>query len=256
MIQIGTSGYSYADWKGYFYPETLPSKQFLSYYSNHFDALELNFSYYKMPTATQIEAMVRQTDGKMTFAVKAHQCFTHQRTPATADFKQFNNALTPMTEADCLGAVLLQFPHSFHQNGSNRQYLKRLTEQFTLPLVAEFRHVDWAAPAITDWLRKLQIGYCCVDEPALDGLMPRAEIATSNIAYVRFHGRNKTKWYNHNHAYERYNYQYSKNELQEWVPAILKLAQDTDKTLVFFNNHFQAKAVDGARQLSQILSTL
>lgn len=253
MIHIGTSGYSYEDWKGYFYPETLSSNEFLKFYSNHFNALELNFSYYKMPTAKQLEAMVMQTEGNMLFAVKAHQCFTHQRTASQLDFENFKEALQPMTTAHCLGAVLLQFPHSFHQNEKNRQYLSRLASHFSLPLVAEFRHRDWASAPIYQWMKKLNIGYCCVDEPQLPGLMPPGKVVTSNISYVRFHGRNSRKWYNHNHAYERYDYRYNESELKEWSATIHQLDKQSDNTLIFFNNHFQAKAVDGAKQLITML---
>ncbi len=253
MIHIGTSGYSYADWKGTFYPESLPANRFLSYYAEHFSAVELNFSYYRMPTAAQLETMVRITNGKLMFAVKAHQGFTHQRTPTASDFQSFSDALSPLMNAGCLGAVLLQFPHSFHQNQQNRNYISHLSEQMPFPLVAEFRHADWATTPIFNWLSRLNIGYCCVDEPALPGLMPPTRVCTSRTAYVRFHGRNHQKWYAHNHAFERYDYKYRAAELQEWIAPITTLEKQSDRTLVFFNNHFQAKAVDSARQLSNML---
>ncbi|MBN2527270.1 MAG: DUF72 domain-containing protein [Deltaproteobacteria bacterium] len=253
MIHIGTSGYSYTDWKGYFYPESLQSDAFLSYYAKYFSAVELNFSYYRMPTAKQMETMVQKSDGKLLFAVKAHQMFTHQRTPVTADFKQFSQALAPLLEANCLGGVLLQFPNSFLQNELNRKYLRDVSKRFSFPLVAEFRNGEWAADAIYKWLSKLGIGFCCVDEPQLPGLLPRLHVCTSNIAYVRFHGRNRQKWYQHNHAYERYDYKYTAAELSEWVSPIQQLDRQAERTMVFFNNHFQAKAVDSARQLSNML---
>lgn len=253
MIHIGTSGYSYADWKGCFYPETLDPDQFLSFYANHFNALELNFSYYRIPTAKQIEAMVKRAEGRILFTVKAHQSFTHQRTASPSDYSQFSNALRPLVEANCLGAVLLQFPHSFQQIEQNRSYLSRLTGYLPFPLVAEFRSADWASRPIYDWLSKLNVGFCCVDEPALPGLLPKIQVCTSNVAYVRFHGRNHQQWYQHNHSYERYDYRYKPDELKEWISPILSLDSKAERTMVFFNNHFQAKAVDSARQMSNML---
>lgn len=256
MIYIGTSGYSYKDWQGYFYPENLPASEYLSFYTNHFDAVELNFSYYKMPSASQLDKMVEQTQGKLLFSIKAHQNITHQRTAGPSQMKQFYDALSPLISADVLGAVLLQFPHSFHQTEANRHYLKFLVDTFELPLVAEFRSEQWAAPAIAKWLKQIQIGYCCVDQPQLPGLMPKTAHCTCPTAYVRFHGRNSEKWYQHNHAYERYDYRYNAQELRQWIPSIQSLDSQAEKTLVFFNNHFQAKAIDGAKQLSQMLQSI
>ncbi|MBN2718387.1 MAG: DUF72 domain-containing protein [Deltaproteobacteria bacterium] len=253
MIHIGTSGYSYADWKPFFYPESMAADQFLAFYASHFGAVELNFSYYRMPTATQLQSMVDKTDGKLLFAVKAHQSITHQRTASPTDIKLFADAVSPLAQSNALGAVLLQFPYSFHQNEQNRAYLSRLRDSLPFALVAEFRNVEWATPAVFNWLKKLNVGFCCVDEPALPGLMPRLHVCTSAVAYVRFHGRNHAKWYTHNQAFERYDYRYASSELSEWIAPIAQLNDQADRTLVFFNNHFQAKAVDSARQLSHML---
>ena len=253
MIHIGTSGYSYDDWKGVFYPDHLPQDGFLSFYSKHFNAVELNFSYYRMPSANQLEKMISTTDGKMLFAIKAHQSFTHQRTASSLEIKQFSDAISPVASAGCLGAVLLQFPHSFSQNETNRAYLSHLSDKLKFPLVAEFRNAEWVSRPVFNWLKKINVGYCCVDEPNLPGLMPPIHVATSPIAYVRFHGRNSAKWYTHNHAYERYDYKYTANELRQWLAPLENLSRSSMRTLVFFNNHFQAKAVDSAKQLSHML---
>lgn len=253
MILIGTSGYDYDDWRGFFYPEDLPKNQFLSYYASHFNALELNFSFYRMPTAKQLETMLQRTEGKVEFSIKAHRSMTHDRIAGNHDITQFKEALTPLLEANKLGAVLLQFPHSFNQTEENRKYLKQLADQIGPPVVVEFRRVEWSATPIRKWINSIKAGYCCVDEPHLDGLMPRQAVATATPAYVRFHGRNASKWYTHNHAYERYDYLYNIRELQEWAPLIDQLDKQTQKTMVFFNNHFQAKAVDGAKKLADLL---
>ena len=253
MILVGTSGFDYDDWRGVFYPADLPKGRFLEHYAEHFKALELNFSYYRMPTARQLDSMVRRTRGTVTFAIKAHRSMTHERTAGEGDLAAFEEALAPLREAGVLGAVLAQFPQSFHQTEENRAYLKRLVDRLGPPFVAELRRADWAEPALLDWLGRIGAGFCCVDEPSLPGLMPPVAAATARPAYVRFHGRNARKWYVHDRPEERYDYRYADRELAAWVPKILELERKAGEVLVFFNNHFQGKAVDGAEALGRLL---
>lgn len=253
MISIGTSGFFYDDWRGFFYPDDLPKDGFLSFYAQHFSTLELNFSYYKMPTAKMLSSMLERTEGKVDFAIKAHRSMTHDRTCAKRDFEAFNEALSPLREARKLAAVLAQFPYSFKQTEENRAYVKQLTDNIGHPLVIEPRNADWATGPILKWFSVLGVGFCCVDEPQIKGLMPPLAVVTASPAYVRFHGRNAQKWYTHDRPEERYDYRYTDKELAEWVPKINLLATKSDKVLVFFNNHFQSKAVDGAKKLSKML---
>jgi len=102
-------------------------------------------------------------------------------------------------------------------------------------------------------LREQALGFCCVDEPRLKGLLPPIAEATSNVGYVRFHGRNAAKWWQHEQAYERYDYTYSKEELGEWTPKIQKLNQAAEIVFVFANNHYRAQGIDTARQLRLLL---
>jgi len=252
MILTGTSGYSYDDWKGIFYPENLKKEDFLRYYSSQFEAVELNFTYYRMPTEAIIESMLEKTEGQVTFAVRAHRTMTHERTAARKEIEEFTRALAPLKQAGRLGATLLQFPQSFHQREQNRYYLKKMVDAVDFPVV-EFRSRQWSTPAIFDWLKKNTAGLCCVDEPNLKGLMPPVTVVTSKTAYVRFHGRNAAQWYRHNHPHERYNYLYSESELAKWIPRIIQMDKASEKTLVFFNNHFEAKAAQNAKGLTSML---
>lgn len=104
-----------------------------------------------------------------------------------------------------------------------------------------------------DLLRSLGLGFCCVDEPRLRGLLPPLAVATGPVAYVRFHGRNAAKWYNHAQAWERYDYTYSAAKLREWTPKLRQLDAAAAHTLVYFNNHYVGQAVRGARDLRQLL---
>ena len=122
-----------------------------------------------------------------------------------------------------------------------------------LPVVVELRNAAWLREPTFALLRDLQLGYCCVDEPRLKGLLPSIAVATGPVAYARFHGRNAAKWYAHEEAWERYNYAYSAAELQEWVPKVRQLEQAAETTLVYFNNHYSGQSVQGARDLQQLL---
>ncbi len=252
MIKIGTSGFSYDDWVGPVYPPELPAREHLAYYAERFPTVELNVTYYRVPELRTVEGWVRKTPPDFLFAVKAFQGLTHER--KEPDFQGFVAALTPLVESGKLGCVLAQFPYSFHPTPENRNYLALLRAGFgDLPVVVELRNAGWVADETFDLLHSLNLGYCCVDEPQLRGLMPPLAIATGPLAYVRFHGRNAAKWYAHDEAWERYNYSYSAAELNEWAPKIRALEAEAPLTLVYFNNHYRGQATQGARDLGQLL---
>jgi uncharacterized protein YecE (DUF72 family) len=254
MVLVGTSGFSYADWVGPFYPETLSKQDFLAYYSQHFRVCELNFSYYRVPTAQSLERMAEKSEGRVEFVVKANQEMTHVREKNTHVFEAFNNALIPLVDRRLLGCVLAQFPYSFHYTQDNITYLQHFKEQMdNIPVVVEFRNRKWIKETTFKLLRAIGCGFCCVDEPQLKGLLPPVAVATSEIGYVRFHGRNRQKWWKHDDPAERYDYLYSEEELREWLPKIRALEKRTEKVYVFTNNHRNGKAVQNANQLNMIL---
>jgi uncharacterized protein YecE (DUF72 family) len=252
MLRIGTSGFSYDDWIGPVYPQGLPAREQLTFYASLFSTVEINVTYYRIPSSITVAGWVRKTPDSFLFAVKAYGELTHER--ESHDFRGFVEALRPITESGKLGCVLAQFPYSFHPTLENADYLRRLRAGLDeVPVVVEFRNAGWVKDETFDLLRKEGLGYCCVDEPRLKGLMPPIAVATSPIAYVRFHGRNYAKWYAHEEAWERYNYTYSEEELREWVPRLRELDAEVPLTLVYFNNHFEGQSTKGARDLSQLL---
>jgi uncharacterized protein YecE (DUF72 family) len=255
MIFIGTSGFSYADWVGPFYPQGLKKEDFLAYYRQHFRACELNFSYYRVPNAHTLERMADKSENAVKFVVKANQEMTHVRKENSQVFTAFLDALKPLQERQVLGGVLAQFPYAFHNTSDNRQYLREFKKQMPdIPVVVEFRNKRWIKEATFQLLKDLDLGFCCVDEPQLKGLLPPLAVATSAIGYVRFHGRNRDKWWQHDDPAERYDYLYSEEELQEWVPRINTLAKRTQDVFVFTNNHRYGKAVQNAKQLCMLLT--
>jgi len=254
MIYLGTSGFSYKDWVGPFYPKGMPQRDWLLYYSQEFDCCEINSTYYAIPTVENIETMAGKTGDGFLFAVKANKEMTHEYKGNVEVFKAFRDMLQPLIEQGKLGCVLAQFPYSFRYSVESCKFIEWFKEQLTgLPLVVEFRNAGWLKQHVFDWLRRIGVGFCCVDEPHLPNLMPPVAESTSSIAYVRFHGRNKEKWWEHENAYERYDYTYSAEELAEWVPKIKKLSKSTEKTFLFANNHWRGQAIDTIRQIRLML---
>ena len=254
MIYLGTSGFSYNDWVGPFYPSGMPKREWLFHYAYEFDACEINATYYALPKPAILESMARKTGRGFLFTVKANQQMTHERVNNEEVFRVFREMLTPLIEWGKLGCVLAQFPNSFRFNTRNRDYVETFRERMgNLPIVIEFRNLGWLREDVLGWLRQCELGFCCVDEPPLPNLLPPIAEATSKIAYVRLHGRNKEKWWQHEHAYERYDYSYSPDELEEWLPKIRYLDQTADRTFVFANNHWRAQAVSTIRQLKMML---
>ena len=254
-ILIGTSGFHYDDWKGVFYPAGLLQKDYLSFYASQFRVLELNFSYYRLPESRLSRRMIEKSGGKIEFIVKAHQELTHKISPNSLSkvLDLFRQGITPFIESECLGGILLQFPQSFHYTAKNRLYLKSLIERlFPNPLFVEFRQEQWLKESVFQSLRQLKTGFVCVDEPSLPSLPPPIVTGTSNLGYIRFHGRNRDDWYGTD-SRTRYDYLYSEDELKSWLPKIARLSAETDKLYVFFNNHARGQAVTNAKMLINLL---
>ena len=255
MLFVGTSGYSYDDWDGPFYPQRTRKGDRLQFYARHFRTTEINSTFYRIIPASSMAAMLRKVPEEFVFAVKANRAITHDVGPETERaYADFRESLKPLMDAGQLGCILAQFPYSFHNTAPSRGYLARMGEELRdLPTVVEFRNQEWLTEPVFGFLREHSLGFCCVDEPQLEGLMPPIVVATSDIGYVRMHGRNSAKWWKHEEAYERYDYLYSEDELREWVPKLQELAGKTGNTYLFFNNHYMGQAVVNAQQILGLL---
>lgn len=254
-IYIGTSGFSYEDWKGVFYPPKMTSKDFLEFYAGHYNALELNFTYYRMPEPEQARQMLAKSGERLEFVIKAHREMTHEISERSLEeaVPSFLKGISPFISADRLGGILLQFPQSFDYDTEQRVYLKSLIESLLpCPLFVEFRRKSWLRDSVYKTLRDMGVGLVCVDEPPLPSLIPPMATHTSDASYIRFHGRNMKNWYGTN-ARERYDYLYSEEELKEWVPKIKTLSEETKKLFIFFNNHAKAQAVTNTKMLIKLI---
>ena len=161
MIYFGTSGFSYDDWVGEFYPLGMPKREWLAYYARKFNACEINSTYYALPKPSTLEAMVRKTGEGFLFVVKANQGMTHERRDNKAVFEAFREVLKPLAGSGKFGCVLAQFPYNFKFSRQNLDYIEIFKERLEgLPIVIEFRHAQWLRHDVYDWLRGQSLGFC------------------------------------------------------------------------------------------------
>ncbi|MBM4371488.1 MAG: DUF72 domain-containing protein [Deltaproteobacteria bacterium] len=253
-LVVGTSGYSYPDWVGTVYPAGTRRGDFLTLYPERLGGIELNYTYYRMPSVRSMEALASAGRGRFRFAVKLTELFTHRRTAGPGDAAAFREAMEPLRADGTLGCLLAQFPYSFRPTRGNLRYMTELLDAFApLPRVVEVRHADWIHPGLFEVLAGRGVGFCNIDGPRLPGLPEAAAHATSPVGYVRFHGRNAARWWDHQESHERYDYLYSRTELEEWVPRIRALMEETETLFVFYNNHFRGQAVRNALDLLDLL---
>ena len=253
-IKIGTSGYSYDDWRGPFYPENLPKADMLPYYCQYFDCVELNTTYYTIPPATTFQRLQEKTPDHFEFIIKTNQETTHRRIENDRAIKQLCESIKPLEDAGKMFGFLAQFPYSFKNNESNRRYLvhtRKLLDNY--PLYVEFRNYTWLSDQLPQFLSQNNISYVNVDEPPLRGLLPRQDITTTTSGYIRLHGRNSHDWWDGTGS-ARYHYEYSNEELNEWLINISRIVKKAYKTYIFFNNHPVGNAVKNAQQMLKILS--
>jgi uncharacterized protein YecE (DUF72 family) len=267
-IFVGTSGYSFPDWVGPFYPPGTQPADFLSFYARHFDVVEVNSTYYRVPSPRAIEQMERKTPPGFRFMVKVNQAMTHERSLEPGLVRGFRAALEPLKAAGKYDGLLAQFPWGFRRTPENESHLAALRESLAgEPLFVEFRHASWALPDMPERLRDKRLGFCAVDEPALAGLMPPVAWVTAEDAYVRFHGRNAANWWGSRPAAaagaavrgtdaagrDRYDYDYRADDLKEWVQKVRDLAGQARRTYLFFNNCHAGHAARSAKLMQELL---
>jgi uncharacterized protein YecE (DUF72 family) len=252
-LKIGTSGYSYDDWRGAFYPPQIQKSDMLEFYCQHFQTVELNATYYIIPSSQTFQRLAQKTPQNFEFIIKTNQETTHRRQENSSALGKLLDSIQPLIEANKFHGFLAQFPYSFKNSETNRKYLvqtKSLVQDHTL--FVEFRNFTWLNPQVPDFLRENGIGYVNVDEPKLRGLLPAQNFVTNEIGYIRLHGRNEKSWWDGKGS-ERYDYEYKEDELKEWLIHISNILKKTFKTYIFFNNHPTGKAVKNAQQMIKLL---
>jgi uncharacterized protein YecE (DUF72 family) len=252
-IRVGTSGYSFVDWVGPFYPSGTPRGGMLDEYVRHFDVVEINSSYYRIPNASMFARMEQKTPDGFEFVVKLFRGMTHEIEDNESMYRELGDAVVPLKEAGKFSGYLAQFPWKFKNEKQSRAHLallrKRLGDD---PVFVEFRNDSWVQDDTLDFLRSHNIGYCSVDEPHLKGLMPPLVAATTDTGYVRFHGRNARNWWGRGGG-DRYDYDYSRDELAEWVDKMAELENKVKKVYAFFNNCHAGHAARNAELMIEML---
>jgi uncharacterized protein YecE (DUF72 family) len=262
---VGPAGWSYSDWSGYVYPSRRP-KGFheATYLAEFFDTIEINTSFYQPLRPDHAAQWIDRVaaNPRFVFTAKLWQRFTHdirsiKSGSAASEEREVRAGFDVLRAAQKLGAVLLQFPFSFHRTAETFAYLTALLKRFAdYPLVVEVRHGSWDSPETLEFLRTNGVSFCNIDQPIIGRSLAPSAQATAAVGYVRLHGRRYDTWFSDDAkiaAHERYNYLYSAEELAPWVTRVRKVGEQARNTFVITNNHFQGKAVVNALQLISIL---
>lgn len=260
-ILTGPAGWSYADWNGIVYPAHRPRLfHEAAYLSEYFDTIEINSSFYHPTPANHAAQWLERVaaNPRFLFTAKLWQKFTHEEASGAEDIRAVRAGFDVLHGSGRLGAVLAQFPFSFHHTPENNARLRRILDLFRdYPMVVEVRHSSWATPDFYSLLREREVGLCNIDQPLIGHSIQPGERVTSPIGYVRLHGRRYDTWFSDDPAIpssERYNYLYSAEELEPWAARIRRIAESADTTFVVTNNHFQGKGIVNALQLIHQLS--
>ena len=265
VLRIGPAGWAYPDWAGFVYPSRRP-KGFheAAYLAEYFDTIEINTSFYQPLRPEHAAQWIDRVaaNPRFLFTAKLWQRFTHDIRSVTsgsaaADERAVRAGFDVLRAANRLGAILLQFPFSFHRTKETVEYLSAVLKRFAdYPLVVEVRHATWDSPETLELLRASGASFCNIDQPIIGRSLAPSAQATSAVGYVRLHGRRYDTWFTDDAkipAHERYNYLYTAEELAPWVTRIKKVSGQARDTFVVTNNHFQGKAVVNALQLISIL---
>jgi uncharacterized protein YecE (DUF72 family) len=260
-LRVGPAGWSYADWAGIVYPARKPAGfHEAAYLSEFFDTIEINTSFYQplRPEHCRHWIELVSANPRFLFTAKLWQKFTHEAGAAAEEGRAVRAGFDVLYGAGKLGAVLLQFPFSFHRTDENTAYLTKLLKQFSdYPLVVEVRHATWNDPSFYAMLNERGVGFCNIDQPVIGRSMKPTERTTARVGYVRLHGRRYDTWFSDDPATppsERYNYLYTRQELEPWAARIEHVAQSGDSTFVITNNHFEGKGIVNALQLVHLLT--
>ncbi|HEX2835943.1 MAG TPA: DUF72 domain-containing protein [Thermoanaerobaculia bacterium] len=255
-IRVGPAGWSYKDWEGTVYPPHGSKFDHLAYLASFFDTIEINSPFYRIPPPTHAKSWVRRVadNAEFKFTTKVFRGFTHENAPLDAnDIKAFRNYLDPLMDADKLGAVLLQYPWSFKNTEESRARVVALFDALRdYPKALEVRHATFQSAEFVALLEEHDVSWVNVDQPLFHDSVKPADTVTGPIGYARFHGRNYEKWFAHDESWERYNYLYSKEELEPWVKRIESMAKEKE-TYAITNNHFRGQAILNAGDIREAL---
>ena len=244
-VFLGTSGWSYKEWIGPFYSKE--DKSMLRAYTRVFKTAEIDSTFYRYPSKGMVMGWTRYSPDDFTFAAKLPGLITHDKklnlnAGIEQDLLRFLELMEPLSLGGKLGCILIQLPPRFNYRPNELEDFFKILPGH-VKFAVEFRHQSWMRPETWVLLEKYQVAYAIVDEPLLQ---PDLHL-TSNLAYFRWHGRGTRPWYN---------YRYSAQELEPWVPKVRETAGKVEKVFGYFNNHYHGYAVENCLQVMEMLGTI
>ena len=237
---IGTSGWHYDHWRHRFYPEKLKKADWLQFYASHFSTVELNNSFYRLPSENAFATWYDSSPADFAFAVKVSRFITH--------IKRLRDSEEPLDTfisrarglGEKLGPLLYQLPPSMHRDDERLESFLSILPQ-GVKHIFEFRHQSWLEERVFDILRKYNAGFCIFDMPDISCPV----LATADFAYVRFHGSTGL-----------YSSCYSDEELADWAKKLAGLAAGLKAMYIYFNNDIEGFAVENAKTLRSYLQSV
>lgn len=234
---VGTSGWYYDHWRGLYYPEGLAKPKWLQFYSKQFNTVELNNSFYHLPTEKAFITWRESAPENFVYAVKVSRFITHIKKLRNIGSAVDNFLSRACLLQDKLGPLLYQLPPNMKRNDMVLEsFLSSLPQEYRH--VFEFRHESWIDEAVFETLRRYKVGLCVFDMPGFTC----PPVATSDFAYIRFHGSGGM-----------YSSCYSNEELSQWAKKIAKLAEGVKAVYIYFNNDAEAVAIKNALTLASYL---
>ena len=259
MIRIGPAGWDYQDWQGVVYPPRVQGTDRLTFLTQFFPVIEINVTFYRPISATLarrwVEAVAARPDFR--FTAKLFRGFTHERTTAPwQEEPAVKSGLAALLEAGRLGALLAQFPYSFHNTAENRGYLLTVRERFQdYPLAIEVRHRSWQQTAVRQFLADHNLSFCNIDQPQISYALGETDWVSGPLAYLRLHGRNRQNWFaKTDDAGARYDYLYTAQEMDDLAGRARKLTSQASETFLIFNNHPHGQGVANALEMLERLT--
>lgn len=244
-ILLGTSGWSYKEWIGPFYSKA--DKSMLRAYGKVFQTVEINSTFYRYPSKGTVMGWVKYSPDGFVYSAKLPRLITHEKgldlnKGVEEDLNKFIELIEPLTLNGKLGCILVQLPPKLDYKPKKlKDFFKLLPTH--IRFAVEFRHPSWMRDETWALLKEYQVIYTIVDEP----LLPPEMHITSDIAYFRWHGHGVRPWYN---------YRYSVEELEPWVPKVKETTEKVDRIFGYLNNHYHGYAVENCLQMLDMLGVL
>ncbi len=247
-IFLGTCGWSYKEWEGPFY-EKRSGQSKLRAYSRIFETAEIDSTFYRNPSKGTVMGWLKYSPSDFIFTAKLPKLITHDkalglRKDVKADLIEFLELMRPLQLGGKLGCFLIQLPPKYTYNPDNLESFFQMLDP-TFRYAVEFRNLTWLMPETRTFklLEQYGVAYTNVDEP----LLPPEMHLTTDFAYFRWHGHGENVWFD---------YRYSKDELEPWVPKVEEAANKVKKVYGYFNNHYHGYAPENCLQLIERLGLL